>query len=107
ADSNGPMDGSAATVTLATDLATDATIDFGFTSCPGQMGDLVWQDLNLNGRQDVGEPGYAGVVVNLRRPFDNSILQSTTTGLDGKFVFSGLCPADYNVEVVPPVGATS
>src|SRR5579862_5073995 len=105
-DSNGPIDGSPAPVTLANDLSQDQTIDFGFTSCPGVIGDFVWQDTNLNGIQDPGEIGYPGVTVNLRRTSDNTIIQSATTGGDGLYSFSGLCPGSYIVQVAPPASAT-
>ena len=85
------------------DLAQDQTIDFGFLSCPGVIGDFVWQDTNLNGKQDVGELGYPGVVVNLRRTSDNAIIQSATTGGDGLYSFQGLCPGSYKIQVDPPV----
>ena len=67
-DNDGPVTGGAASVALSSEVAADQTIDFGFISCPGQIGDLVWQDTNLNGIQDPGEPGYPGVVVNLAGP---------------------------------------
>src|SRR5262249_35071531 len=102
----GPVNGGAAAVTVANDLALDQSVDFGFISCPGQIGNYVWQDLNLNGVQDAGEIGYPGVVVNLRRPFDNSILQSATTRIHGRYLFSGLGPASYTVEAGPPAGAS-
>ena len=66
ADTTLDSNAAVSTVTLTNDLARDETIDFGFLSCPGFIGDFVWQDLNLNGVQDPVEPGYPGVIGNLK-----------------------------------------
>ena len=54
-------------------------------SCPdyGHIGDLVWNDLNADGIQDIGEPGIPGVIVNLSFS-DNTTYRSTTTGTGGE-----------------------
>jgi len=97
-----------ATVILTTDASTDDTIDFGYISpCTGKIGDFVWLDENHDGIQDAGEPGLVGVVVNLLKASDSSQLQSVPTGAGGAYLFSGLCPGDYKVEVVPPAGMTA
>lgn len=94
-------------VTLTSDAASDVTIDFGYIApCTGQIGDFVWHDVNANGIQDAGEPGIAGAVVNLRSP-DNTIIHTDTTDAAGLYLFEGLCPGDYKVEVVPPAGAVA
>ena len=69
------------------------------------IGDFVWDDLNGNGVQDGGEPGLAGVSVEIRDA-SNSLLGSTTTAADGSYAFSGLVPGDYTVTFIAPVGAT-
>src|SRR5579871_1838006 len=97
-DSNG----SPATVTLATNVSVDETIDFGYLSpCAGVIGDFVWNDLNHNGIQDAGEPGIPGVTVNL---YDSNhiFIFSTTTDSNGNYQFTGRCAATYTVEVVTP-----
>ena len=43
------------------------------------IGDLVWNDLNSNGRQDVGEPGVAGAVVELFSSTDDTSATPTTS----------------------------
>ncbi len=96
-------------VSLFDDNSSNQTIDFGFESpCSGKMGDFVWEDLNGNGLQDVGEPGIDGVTVHLRKS-DNTMIATTTTsvdpgGKDGYYQFDGICTGDYIVEVVIPVG---
>ena len=94
------------TVSVA-DGATDNSIDFGYIApCTGRIGDFVWHDANGNGIQDVGELGLAGITVNLKRASDNSVIQTDITDASGGYMFEGLCPADYIVEVVPPEGYT-
>jgi len=79
---------------------SDQTIDFGFY-IPVKIGDFVWNDLNGDGVQDAGEPGIAGVTVNLSGP---SGPMSTTTDGTGKYQFTGLMPGIYTVSVVAPAG---
>jgi len=43
------------------------------------LGNRVWDDLNYNGIQDFGEPGVAGVTVNLLKADGTSTGLSTTT----------------------------
>ncbi|GLI39271.1 hypothetical protein GHYDROH2_27720 [Geobacter hydrogenophilus] len=100
---------SPAPVTLATDNSSNQTIDFGFESpCTGTIGDYVWNDRNVNGIQDAGEPGINGVVLNLRKSSDNSLIATTTTITgptgDGYYQFNGLCAGSYKVEVITPTG---
>lgn len=60
-------DGSPVAVSLPTDNTSNQTIDFGYQSpCTGTMGNFVWNDLNGNGLQDIGEPGIGGVTVTLK-----------------------------------------
>ncbi|GFO66918.1 hypothetical protein GMLC_04970 [Geomonas limicola] len=95
-----------APVVLADDASQDLGIDFGFnTPCTGVIGDFVWNDLNADGIQDAGEPGLAGVTVNLRDGL-NTLLRTTQTLADGSYRFIGVCAGDYRVEVVPPAGLT-
>ena len=68
------------------------------------LGDRVWTDTNGNGIQDAGEPGLAGVTVNVRRATDNTVAGATTTNASGLWSVSGLAPGDYYVEFVPPSG---
>jgi hypothetical protein len=80
------------------------------------LGDLVWLDEDEDGVQDAGEPGIAGVTVNLYDD-EGNLLDSTTTSdgttdvdgdgvLDpeGSYYFGSLFPDNYVVEVVPPAG---
>ena len=75
---------------------TNNTIDFGFVD-PG-VGNLVWLDLNQNGRVDPGEPGLSNVIVNL---YDSNNVQvaTTTTDENGYYLFEALPPDSYFVKV--------
>jgi hypothetical protein len=95
------------TITLPNDFASDLRIDFGYIApCTGQIGDFVWKDLDQDGIQDAGEPGIPGVTVNLKDT-SNTVIQTDTTDANGLYLFNGLCPGDYRVEVVPPAGAVA
>lgn len=101
-DSNG----SPVQVSLTADDSSDRSVDFGFnTPCAAVIGDFVWNDLNQNGIQDSGEPGIAGVVVNLRDS-QHTLLRTTNTKADGSYEFIGLCSGDYKVEALTPASMT-
>jgi uncharacterized repeat protein (TIGR01451 family) len=67
------------------------------------LGDLVWLDVNNNGRLDGGENGIPGVLLELRDAAGNPVLDgagnpvTTTTGSDGRYLFRGLPSGDYTV----------
>ena len=104
-DSNG----SPAAVTLTTDNSTDYTIDFGFyVPCTGTIGDFVWNDLDQDGVQDVGEPGISGVTVTLSgTSYGQPVSMTTMTNASGLYQFTGLCTGSYIVTVMPPAGYTA
>jgi hypothetical protein len=72
---------------------------------PASLGDYVWEDLNMDGIQDAGEPGVPGVPVNLWKgcPPDMVIAQATTDA-NGGYLFTGLEPGDYTVQFELPNG---
>ena len=67
------------------------------------LGDFVWHDLDKDGIQDAGEPGIAGVTVNLLN-CASTVLATTTTDASGLYGFSGLTPGGYSVQFVLPSG---
>ena len=69
----------------------------------GSLGDRVWNDLNRNGSQDAGEPGVAGVTVQLK-DCANNILQTQQTNGSGNYTFSNLNAGCYRIGVVLPAG---
>jgi len=70
---------------------------------PACLGDYVWEDLNMDGIQDEGEPGREGVTVFLM-DCEGGELASTVTDVDGFYMFCELEPGDYNVKFMLPVG---
>lgn len=63
----------------------------------GKVGNFVWFDTNSNGIQDLGELGVRGVSVFLMDT-GNTILQKTTTDIDGYFVFVNIAPGNYKLK---------
>ncbi len=70
------------------------------------IGNLVWDDANNNGAVDSGENGLAGVTVRLLDGGGN-VLATQLTNSTGNYVFVGLLPGSYQVEIVPPTGYKS
>lgn len=69
------------------------------------FGDFVWSDLNANGIQDVGEPGIAGVTVNLYR--DNVLFGTDITDALGLYLISigsGALSSNWFLEFLLPGG---
>ena len=73
--------------------------------CTGTIGDFVFYDQNLNGIQDSGEPGIAGVEVKLTNP--DTTMVTTATDSMGKYLFTGLCAGTYSVIAKSPTGFVS
>ncbi len=72
------------------------------TPTPINVGNFVWNDLNANGRQDPGEPGLAGVTVQLWNSAKNYMYGSTTTNANGNYTLVAPLPGNYRVRVVLP-----
>ena len=64
----------------------------------GEIGDLVWNDINGNGIQDAGELGISGVVVQLIG-LGNLLLATATTDVNGKYLFTNVSAGAYTVLV--------
>src|SRR5262249_30535082 len=83
---------------------------------PASLGDFVWRDINANGIQDAGEPGIAGVTVQL---IGNGT-RTTTTDANGYYSFDtsalpsgsywvqlGSIPAGYSLSPLRAAGSTT
>src|ERR1019366_8788798 len=71
------------------------------------IGDFVWNDVNGNGCQDTGELGIPNVKVDLYSGTCSTtatLIATTNTDSSGKYLFSGLCPGDYQVAITTPAG---
>ena len=91
------LDGScgAVQVVLATNIARDKTIDFGFRRAAGCIGGEVFTDLNGNGKRD-NEPALAGVHLTLENSAGD-VLDERETDATGAFSFPSLFAGDYVV----------
>ena len=76
------------------------TIGAGLVTALGSIGDFVWKDNNDNGQQDGSEPGVPGVILQLLKAADNTVLASDTTDASGKYGFANLPRGDYKVKVL-------
>ncbi|AIY01162.1 hypothetical protein ART_1563 [Arthrobacter sp. PAMC 25486] len=65
-------------------------IEPGIPAPKVSVGDFVWVDSNGDGRQDEGEPGIEGVVLDLFGPDGTTKIGTTTTDKDGKYTFENL-----------------
>ena len=68
----------------------------------GSVGDRVWLDLNGNGLQDAGEPGAAGVTVQLLQ--GSTVVDTTTTDGTGFYTFPNVVAGTYTVVFQRPSG---
>jgi hypothetical protein len=94
--------------------ANEAQYDFGFTTDLVGIGGTIWADMSMNnndrndGEQDSDEPGIGGVKVNLYYDvngdgmldgMETTPIAMQTTQPDGTYLFEGLQPGKYQVEV--------
>jgi hypothetical protein len=107
--------GAAASGDLTTNGATDDTLDFGFIVPSVSVGNLVWSDINGDGIQEAGEPGFPGVVMTLAGPGGEPVTNvngvevgSETTDPNGAYYFVNLptlpTGQHYTVTVATPAG---
>ena len=87
--------GQTATITLAAN-EHNRDLDAGIYIPKSALGDRVWEDLDKDGIQDVGEPGVGGVTVTLFDAAGTQLAQMTTNG-NGFYRFDNLLPGDYYV----------
>jgi len=87
-------------VTLASGQLIE-DVDFGNVEAAEVRG-LKWHDLDGDGVQNAGEPGLAGWTISIFRDLDgdgqydaNETRQTTTSGANGEYAFTGLLPGDY------------
>ena len=73
------------------------------TSGNSSLGGQVWNDINFNGIQDAGEPGYDNVVVELFTT-DGVVQDTQTTSGGGFYNFTNVTPDDYRLQFELPNG---
>ena len=67
------------------------------------LGDFVWEDIDKDGQQDAGEPGFPGITVKLKDG-NGDVIAMTTTNAGGFYQFIGLDAGSYSVMFVIPDG---
>jgi len=67
-------------------------------------GDRAWRDLDADGVQDAGEPGFPGVTFILRSAPTSAVVAGAVSDLSGTYYFSGVPAGAYTIEVVPLPG---
>lgn len=70
----------------------------------GCLGDFVWEDLNCNGIQNMGEPGVESVMVKLYNCRDSSLVRTTLTNQTGHYLFAELAAGNYFIRFILPRG---
>ncbi|HND86836.1 MAG TPA: SdrD B-like domain-containing protein, partial [Saprospiraceae bacterium] len=85
----------------------EPTVDAGFFQ-PATIGNFAWNDLNANGLQDSGEPGIQNVTVQLTGTTGDgqAVSLTTTTDVNGLYLFTGLEPGTYKLTFSTPAGFT-
>ncbi|MCA0374366.1 MAG: carboxypeptidase regulatory-like domain-containing protein [Gemmatimonadetes bacterium] len=94
-DLDGIATANCATAALA-EAQSRTDVDFGYVLPLGSIGDRVWNDVNGNGVQDSGEPGFSGWTVTLTNLATNAT-STRTTGSNGIYSFTGLAAGNYRV----------
>lgn len=83
------------------------TVNLNAINCGGSntaLGDTVFFDSNEDGLQSIGEPGIAGVTVNLLDANTGAVIATTVTDANGFYIFDMLPAGNYAVEFVPLPG---
>lgn len=76
--------------------------DFRYVDCnPGSIGDFVWNDINSNGVQDIGESGIGGIEISLLNK-DNQIISTTASNSSGSYAFVDIQNGEYYIKVDLP-----
>lgn len=82
---------------------TNYTIDAGYYK-KGSIGNLVWEDINKNGIQDMAEPGIRDIAVLLEGidGLGSIVKRETVTDSMGQYRFIDLCPGSYKITFLKP-----
>ena len=63
------------------------------------VGNLVFNDVNKNGKFDDGDTGFNNVSIELVKNSDDSVYKTTTSGSDGRWEINCVAPGDYYVRL--------
>lgn len=97
---------SGAYAVTVTDANGCTAVDETYLFVAACTGGKIWNDLNRDGCQDGGELGIQGVMLTLAGTdiWGNSIADTTTTAINGEYIFENLPPGDYQVHLEVPDG---
>jgi uncharacterized repeat protein (TIGR01451 family) len=105
-DAPGPYDYENTATIVETDQSASALLRVNWNT--QALGDFVWNDLNMDGIQDAGEPGIPGVTVHLWSADENcdpvEIIDTMVTDADGYYLFDDIMHGKYRVQFVLPDG---
>jgi hypothetical protein len=99
-------------ISIASNVISISSLDAGLivfktptptrTPTPINVGNFVWDDLDADGVQDAGEPGVAGVMVQLWNSAKSQLLDSEITNASGNYWLIAPIPGNYRIRVVLP-----
>jgi hypothetical protein len=92
-----------ATFTLSAGSPENRDVDFGYSGI-GEVGDLVWLDLNADGVQDPGEPGLAGVDIDVRFAGPDGLFDTPDDVVETTVTSDGTTDVDGD-SVIDPAGS--
>ncbi|MEM7534936.1 MAG: SdrD B-like domain-containing protein [Chloroflexota bacterium] len=87
--------------TAITQQSTASCVNILPTYTTNAIGNCVWEDEDGDGIQDSTEPGIANVQVALLQAFVG-VVMSTTTDINGHYVFTDVTPGTYIIEFTLP-----
>lgn len=70
------------------------------TPTPINVGNFVWDDIDGDGSQDAGEPGLAGVTVQLWNAAKTQLIDTAVTNASGIYSLTAPTPGQYRVRVI-------
>ncbi len=89
------------TVDVTIGAPADVSVNVNFANvAAAKIGDFVWHDLNVSGRQEGTEPGIGGAIVKLYQ--GTTLLDTVTTSPTGAYQFDRLLAGTYRVEFEMP-----
>ncbi len=99
--SPGPGNNNPAGIYSVTGVERFNDADFGYvpSASTAVIGDSVFADTDGDGFQDLGEAGLANVTLELRDALSGAVVASTSTGPDGRYLFTGVAAGTYVVTV--------
>jgi len=99
-DNNALANGYTDCSTIDENIIDEYTLNAGLTIL-ATIGNKIWDDLNGNGLQEMGEPGITNVTVNLHRASDDAIIATTTSNSSGLYSFTNILPGNYFISMAP------